>query len=86
MRAKKKNLAIKDRVAAMNRALGQGRVRINAEACKVTAESLEQQVYKNGEPDKSTGVDHQNDATTYPIAYEMPVMKPVANVRFAFAT
>ena len=86
MRAKKKNPAIKDRVAAMNRALGQGRVRINAEACKVTAESLEQQVYKNGEPDKSTGVDHQNDATTYPIAYEMPVMKPVANVRFAFAT
>ena len=86
VRAKKKNPAIKDRVAAMNRALGQGRVRINAEACKVTAESLEQQVYKNGEPDKSSGVDHQNDATTYPIAYEMPVMKPVANVRFAFAT
>ncbi len=86
VRAKKKNPAIKDRVAAMNRALGQGRVKINAEACKVTAESLEQQVYKNGEPDKSTGVDHQNDATTYPIAHEMPVMKPVANVRFAFAT
>ena len=86
VRAKKKNPAVKDRVAAMNRALGQGRVRINAEACKVTAESLEQQVYKNGEPDKSSGVDHQNDATTYPIAYEMPVMKPVANVRFAFAT
>ncbi len=86
VRAKKTNPAVKDRVASMNRALDGGRVKINAEACKVTAESLEQQVYKNGEPDKSSGVDHQNDATTYPIAYEMPIMKPVANVRFAFAT
>ena len=86
VRANRKNPAVRDRVSSMNRALAQGRVRINANACKVTAESLEQQVYKNGEPDKSSGVDHQNDATTYPIAFEMPIVKPVANVRFAFAT
>lgn len=70
---------------SMNAALEQGRVKINANRCPVVAESLEQQVYKNGEPDKSNGRDHQNDATTYPIAYEMPVVKPVANISFKFA-
>lgn len=85
VRARKTNPPVKDRILAMNGALAKGRVRINAERCKTVAESLEQQVYKNGEPDKTSGVDHQNDATTYPIAYEMPVVKPVANVSFKFA-
>ena len=61
-----------------------GRVKVNASKCPVTAECLEQQVYKNGEPDKSNGRDHQNDATTYPIAYEMPIVKPVAHVPIRF--
>lgn len=85
VRVNKRNPLVKDRVLAMNAALEQGRVRINAKRCPTTAECLEQQVYKNGEPDKSSGTDHQNDATTYPIAYEMPIVKPVANVRFSFA-
>jgi hypothetical protein len=46
--------------------------------------ALNNKPYKNGEPDKKSGNDHQNDATTYPIAYEMPIVKPVANVKFAF--
>ena len=50
------------------------------------ANCLEQQAYRNGEPDKTSGNDHQNDATTYPIAYEMPIIKPVSAVKFAFAT
>jgi hypothetical protein len=69
----------------MNAALENGTVKINAKKCKNVADCLEQQTYKNGEPDKSSGNDHQNDATTYPIAYEFPVVKPVANVRFQFA-
>ena len=85
VRAKKSNPAVRDRVMAMNAALEAGRIRINARACPAVAECLEQQVYKNGEPDKSSGNDHQNDATTYPIAYEMPIIKPVANVDFNFA-
>lgn len=85
VRVNKRNPAVKDRVMSMNAALEQGRVKINANRCPVVAESLEQQVYKNGEPDKSNGRDHQNDATTYPIAYEMPVVKPVANISFKFA-
>lgn len=85
VRAKKTNPPVKDRILAMNGALAKGRVKINADRCKTVAECLEQQIYKNGEPDKTSGVDHQNDATTYPIAYEMPVVKPVAKVNFAFA-
>lgn len=85
IRVNKKNPAVRDRIMSMNAALEQGRVKINADKCPVVAESLEQQVYKNGEPDKTTDRDHQNDATTYPIAYEMPVVRPVANVSFKFA-
>lgn len=84
VRAKKANPAVKDRVLAMNAALESGRIMINDSACPDVANCLEQQSYKNGEPDKKSGNDHQNDATTYPIAYEMPIVKPVANVRFAF--
>ena len=47
----------------------------------MTARCLEQQAYDdNGEPDKKSGHDHQNDATGYPIAYEMPIRKPVSNI------
>ena len=69
----------------MNAALEQGNVLINCTACPRTAECLEQQAYNsNGEPDKTTGVDHQNDATTYPIAYEFPIKKPVTGIRIGF--
>ena len=84
VRVNKRNPMVKDRILAMNAALESGRVKINAAKCPVTAECLEQQVYKNGEPDKSNGRDHQNDATTYPIAYEMPIVKPVAHVPIRF--
>ena len=86
VRAKTVNPAVKDRVSAMNKGLESGMVMINEQACPVTARCLEQQSYdKNGEPDKGGGNDHQNDATTYPIAYEMPVVKPVLHVPVTFA-
>ena len=86
VRVKSTNPAVKDRVLAMNKALESGVVKFNAKECPVTARGLEQQAYdKNGEPDKSSGVDHQNDATTYPIAYELPVRKPIANMPISFA-
>ena len=82
-----KNPLVRDRVNAMNAALEQGRIRINATLCPRTAECLEQQAYdKNGQPDKTTGVDHQNDATTYPIAYEMSIKKPVLSLDMKFKT
>lgn len=85
VRVNTKNPSVKDRILAMNAALDSRRVFINHNACPVVADCLEQQAYKNGEPDKSSGNDHQNDATTYPIAYEMPIVKPVANVGFTFS-
>ena len=85
VRVNSKNPSVKDRILAMNAALDSRRVFINHNACPVVADCLEQQAYKNGEPDKSSGNDHQNDATTYPIAYEMPIVKPVANVGFTFS-
>lgn len=85
IRAKSKNPAIKDRVMATNRAFADRRLWVNDSACPMVAGSLERQAYdKNGEPDKSAGHDHQNDATTYPIAYEMPITRPVAHIPITF--
>lgn len=86
VRARPSNPAVKDRVSSMNKALESGMVMVNEQACPVTARCLEQQAYdKNGEPDKQAGTDHQNDATTYPIAYEMPIVKPVIQIPVTFA-
>ena len=86
VRVNKKNPAVRDRIIATNAAFDNGLLKINAKRCKIVAQCLEQQAYNaNGEPDKSSDNDHQNDATTYPIAYEMPVIKPVANIDFKFA-
>lgn len=86
VKAHKKNPNVKDRILATNAAFDKGLIKINAKACPVVAQCLEQQAYdKNGQPDKSSGDDHQNDATTYPIAFEMPIIKPVANIKVRFA-
>jgi len=77
IRAKASNPRVKDRVLAVNMGFEGGRVYVNPDTCPETSRCLEQQPYdKNGEPDKTTGLDHQNDAFGYPIAYAMPVVKP----------
>jgi hypothetical protein len=69
------NPAVKDRIMSTNKQFEVGNLWINAKSCPVTASCLEKQAYdKNGEPDKKSGFDHQNDATTYPIAYEFPIL------------
>lgn len=78
IRAHKKNPFVRDRVSATNKAFSENRLYVNQRLCPTVADCLNQQAYdKNGEPDKDSGFDHQNDATTYPIAYEFPVRKPV---------
>jgi hypothetical protein len=57
------NPAVKDRVNAYNamilNAQGERRFRINTDACPVTTEALEQQVWGlDGQPDKKSGHDH----------------------------
>lgn len=87
VRAKSKNPAVKDRLLSMNTAFAKGRLFVNDKLCPTAARCLEQQSYdSNGEPDKSSGNDHQNDASGYPIAYEMPISKPVIHtpIRFSY--
>ena len=73
------NPAVKDRVASMNAQIlndkGERRYLVNTRLCPDYTESLEQQAYdKNGDPDKSTGHDHTNDAGGYFIVHEWPVV------------
>ena len=80
------NPAVKDRINSVNKAFTDGKLWVNSVTCPEVAASLEQQAYdKNGVPDKSTGLDHLNDAAGYAIVYEMPVRKPVAKLDIQFA-
>ena len=85
--ANKKNPPVKDRIMAMQRQFcdnnGNRNYLVNADMCPNYAECLEQQIWAdNGEPDKSQGKDHLNDAGGYFIAYEYPVVRPVSTVDF----
>ena len=81
VRAKSKNPAVKDRVLSVNKAFEDMRLYVNSKTCPTTANCLEQQAYgSNGEPDKTSGHDHMNDALGYFVAYEMPVIKPQATI------
>ena len=85
VKVKESNPAVKDRVLSVNACFDKQNVYVNDVACPETARCLEQQSYdKNGEPDKSQGHDHQNDAFGYPIAFEFPVRKPLPNINFSF--
>jgi len=73
----KKNPFVKDRILSVNKALDDGLLKINDKLAPTVASGLEQQAYdKNGSPEKN-GDDHQNDATGYPIAFSMPIKKPI---------
>lgn len=85
VRAPLKNPFVKDRVMAVNTAFSKGKLFVNIHKCPNVASCLEQQAYDDkGEPEKGTGKDHQNDATGYPIAYEMPVRKPISHVPYKY--
>lgn len=79
-----RNPAVKDRILATNRmihAAGIRRLRVNIDGCPGFVEALEKQAYdKNGEPDKSSGLDHVIDAGTYFIAYKFPIVRNVVTV------
>lgn len=71
------NPPVKDRVMAMNQMIhsdGKRRFKVNVDRCPMMVEGLEKQAYdKNGEPDKSSGLDHMNDACGYFVHYKYPV-------------
>lgn len=73
------NPRVKDRVVSVNAMIERGgarRWKINPDTCPELCMALEQQAYdKNGEPDKSSGFDHINDAAGYYIVHRFPVLK-----------
>lgn len=75
--AKNKNPFVKDRILAVNNSFSKKLHFVNVKRCAVHTSNLEQQVYNNaGEPDKTAGDDHTNDAIGYLIHYKYPVIKP----------
>lgn len=82
VRVNSRNPAVKNRILSTNRALEQGKIKVNAKACPTIARCLEQQVYDdNGEPDKTSGFDHMTEAFSYFVAYEFPIIRPMAKVK-----
>lgn len=79
------NPPVKDRINAMNamfcNANNERRYLVNADLCPSYSEALEQQPWaKNGEPDKTTGHDHLNDAGGYFIHHDYPIVKRVTTI------
>lgn len=64
--APKINNLVRDRINIVNKYFRNGG-KINIKNCPNLTASLEQQSYKNNEPDKSSGYDHINDALGYVI-------------------
>lgn len=82
IRAHSSNPPVRDRILAVNGAFSRGVAKVNVDACPQTAKCLEQQAYdKNGEPDKTSGLDHLNDAVGYVCFQEYPVHRPVTRLR-----
>jgi hypothetical protein len=75
--AASKNPFIRDRVAAFNKMIykdGTRLYKVNIDNCPHLVECLEKQAYtKNGEPDKTSGLDHLVDAAGYFISYRYPI-------------
>ncbi len=85
IRVNTRNPAVRDRVNAVNAMILNDKLerrwKINTDRCPVLTEALEQQAYdKNGEPDKTTGHDHPNDAQGYFLVNRYPIVKRVATV------
>jgi hypothetical protein len=69
------NPAVKDRILSMNILLGKRQLRVNDDFCPSFAEGLEKQSYNDkGEPDKTSGFDHVNDAGGYFVCFRFPVI------------
>jgi len=85
VRANAKNPLIIDRTTATNKMFAENRLFVNHIECPEVCRCLEQQCLdKNNEPDKHSGHDHQNDASTYPLAFECAVQKPIIPIKFNF--
>lgn len=86
IRANSTNPPVKDRINSVNKQFQLGRLWVNSKECKTIASCLEKQSYDdNGEPDKKSGFDHQNDCFGYPIAYEFPIIRQHSQIKLSGA-
>lgn len=79
------NPPVKDRINSMNamflNAMGERRYLVNTKMCPTYTENLQQQTWSdNGEPDKTSGNDHTNDAAGYFIVKDFPIVRPSGKV------
>lgn len=65
--APNKNPAVRDRVNSINNEFEKMTTFVNENRCPSLVGALEKQSYRNGEPDKTTGFDHINDAFGYEV-------------------
>ncbi len=76
------NPLIKDRIAAVQARICNGfderKYFVNILKCPNLVETLEQQIFKNGIPDKSAGLDHIGDCIGYYISKVHPIERPRA--------
>lgn len=79
-----KNPAVRDRILSTNVLMdrqGERRYFVNPEMAPHLVEGFEKQIYdKNGEPDKTAGIDHIIDAATYFIVYKFPIVKHLVQI------
>ena len=79
VRANKKNPPVKDRINSMNAAFKNG-YKVNIKQCPEYTRCLEQQAYaKNGEPDKTQGLDHLPEAGGYYIHHDFGINRPITH-------
>ena len=85
IRAPRANPPVRDRINCMNAAFKNG-YKVNVDRCPTYTDCLEQQPYaKNGEPDKTLGLDHLPDAGGYFINHDYPIIKPATQIKFPMA-
>ena len=80
------NPQVKDRITTMNISFKNSKSEIkyfiNVANCPTYTEALEQLVYKNGIPDKTSGVDHITDAGGYCCYHQFSINKKSFQTRF----
>lgn len=84
VRANASNPPVRDRIVSVNAMLkngmGERRLRVNVDRCPKLTAALEQQAYDdNGQPDKSSGLDHPVDAIGYFIHWRFPASRSTAS-------
>ena len=85
VKAPKKNPPVRNRIVSVNsilcNAVGYRRLLINDSKCPTLSSNLIEQSYlKDGNPDKSHGTDHMNDALGYVVNVLMGVAKPSTKI------